>query len=257
MATTLYAWANPLSLWKGADHTWVTTYPDPFSCPPTPDYWYCWGSCHPAGPGTTARLLASRVGDLALARCICAPNSKSAHGGINLYGIEGVCHQLTNRVLYATGPSPITVQGAHKYWLSHLLFGKYGTTTIDWAKRKQRCSVPKPKKVPISNLSQLDARIRKQLGTRYTQEVTTRLHALQIEVLAGKEILNEQVLAGLIDGKKFAEKVNALVESFVEKASEIVGLEDCAKIFDANPGEKVVIVDPEIAEKVRYTTKTE
>ncbi|HEY3204988.1 MAG TPA: hypothetical protein VGL03_15165 [Thermoanaerobaculia bacterium] len=109
---TLHAWANPITIAgiRFADHTWVTAYDAPSMCPPVPAYWYSWGGCHATGSGTTATALASHEADLPVARCICQPDVEDylpspgnpAHGGIDIYGITGVCHQLSNRILFAT-----------------------------------------------------------------------------------------------------------------------------------------------------------
>ena len=267
MSTTiLYAWANPLSGWHGADHTWVTSYPAPFRCPPNADYWYCWGTCHPTGPGTTARALGSQAGDLAFAKCICAPNDASAHGGIELYGIQGVCHQLANRILYATGPAPLIVSNARMYWLSHALFGTYGTTHVDWAKRRRDCapSAPGKGKGTKMNLNvnpddtddgdALAEVVRKQMGGQFTPEMAEKLAALQQKLLSEKQELDKMVLAGRLSGREFAERVNLLLSRHVQRVAEVIGKENSAAIFGAEPGEETVIVNPDIAARVVYTT---
>ena len=58
--TTLYAWADRYVSVDGvvlADHTWVTTFDAPYTCPPGTAYWYSWGGCYATGPGTGAKLL--------------------------------------------------------------------------------------------------------------------------------------------------------------------------------------------------------
>ncbi len=263
--TTLYAWANPLSGFQGADHTWVTTYPDPFNCPPGPDYWYCWGDCHPTGPGTTARPLGSAGADLNMAKCICAPNDPNAHGGINLYGIEGVCHQLANRVLYATSPNgtPLTVNGAHLYWLSHFLFGTYGTTHADWAARKLRCGASTmavmsggggegggdPDEQAFERMVVGEPEL--AAGTTSAARLQ-QVRATQADLLEKKRELDVAVQSGAITGEEFARQVNELVSSYLPRLSEILGPEDTERIFNAVPGQSVRVLDPEIAARTNY-----
>ncbi len=264
---TLYAWANPLSAWQGADHTWVTDYPSPFQCPPKADYWYCWGACHPAGPGTTARPLGSAQGDSGFARCICQPNNSNAHGGINLYGIEGVCYQLANRVLYATSPygTPLTVKGAHKYWLSHFLFGTYGTTHTDWANRKKKCqpvtmgamaagggSGADPDSLLFEQMVRSSAPTAAKGG-----DSLAALERLRAQLLAEKTPLDEAVRSGTISGEEFANRVNELVSSYLPKIAEIVGPNNVARIFEASPDERVQVLDPKMAAEADYTGETE
>ncbi|MFL6198038.1 MAG: hypothetical protein ACJ76J_02575 [Thermoanaerobaculia bacterium] len=261
---TLYAWANPLSLWQGADHTWITNYPSPFQCPPTPDYWYCWGICHPAGPGTTARPLGSAQGDISFASCICTPNDPNAHGGIDRYGIEGVCHQLANRVLYATSPygTPLTVKGAHKYWLSHLLFGTYGTTLKDWAARKKKCQPGTIAAMGNGDTEDPDSLLFEQMvrssrgPAAAGEDPMAAIEALRAELLAEKAPLDAAVQAGTISGDEFANRVNELVSSYLPRIAEILGPNNCARIFEASPGETVQVLDPEIASRTDYTGGT-
>jgi hypothetical protein len=273
---TLYAWANPLAAWHGADHTWVTDYPSPFKCPPGANYWYCWGACHPAGPGTTARPLGSAQGNIAFAQCICQPNNANAHGGINLYGIEGVCHQLANRVLYATSSygTPLTVKGAHKYWLSHFLFGTYGTTHTDWANRKKKCQPVTMKSMstgggpgggaggpgggddPDSLL--FEQMVRSSAPTAAEGESSlAALEDLRTQLLAEKAPLDEAVRSGAISGEEFANRVNELVSSYLPRIAESIGSNSAARIFEVSPEESVQVLDPKVAAEADYTGGSE
>ena len=140
-AVRFYVWGTPASRVKGApDHTWVTT----FDCRTSnfksigdvvkakDYYWFCWGIYH-----RNCRVrgdLAQKEGDLTLAKCLALPNVRShadiaAQGTIFRYGIDGVCHQLANQVLYATGndeSTRLTVANARGYWHSAFLYGTYG-----------------------------------------------------------------------------------------------------------------------------------
>ena len=75
--------------------------------------------------------------DACCASMLCADTEGAAHptdsyttvtgipeqGGI-VYGVNGVCHQIANRILY---PSSQIVSYARGYWLSVAIFGTYGT----------------------------------------------------------------------------------------------------------------------------------
>ena len=161
MATSLkfFAWAVPIlfdeSPW---DHTWVTTYDN--RAHPYPDiagvihakqdYWYCWGGFHARGgtPSLPDGTLGSQNGDLGLARCLVAPNadcspSFAARGTIFSYGVDGVCHQLANQVLYATrlgGARPLTVSVAGGYWVSSGVYGAYGLQHSAWRSKIATCT---------------------------------------------------------------------------------------------------------------------
>lgn len=146
MATigSLYAWAVPALLDESPlDHTWVTCYDNRNTVyqdvsgvvAAGEDCWFCWGDFYPQG-GTsryTDGFFGSATGDLQLSRCLVASNvdcwsSFAARGTIFTYGVDGVCHQLANQVLYSTrgGRRPLTVAPAGGYWLSSAIYGTYG-----------------------------------------------------------------------------------------------------------------------------------
>lgn len=259
----LFAWANPLSSWHQADHTWVTDFDSPFACPPPSHYWYCWGICHPTGPGTTARPLLRAAGDIAAATCICRPDDPAAHGGIDLYGVHGVCHQLANRVLYAasTGGTPPTVVGAHKYWLSQALFGTYGLTHADWRRRKKSCFPPSTIMgmtseggPPDDDAALLEA-LRSRLGESYTEGTGYRVLQLRNETRAQKRLLDKLVQDGEISGREFANRANEIVSRFVTQLELAIGRAATTAVFNSTSEETSQLVDPEVADKVNYTKK--
>lgn len=156
---TLYAWAVPaLFEGSGLDHTWVTSYDNRISVhqdvnaviAARQDYWFCWGPfCKKGGtPQNATGFLGSAPGDLQLSRCLVRSNvdcwsSFPARGTIFTYGVDGVCHQLANQVLYSTGArrrGPLTVALAGGYWLSSAVFGTYGLQHAAWRSKIQACS---------------------------------------------------------------------------------------------------------------------
>ena len=145
MSNTLYAWANALSSAPMLDHTWVTDYPFTNNEYPTigdipsgANYWYCWGIYHPSGDGGIQHnpngAIGSADGDLAVATALVEPNTapetsgvtdQPQNGAITFYGVDGVCHNVANQTLYATGTSstePIRVQDARGYDLSSFFY---------------------------------------------------------------------------------------------------------------------------------------
>ncbi|MCK4744866.1 hypothetical protein KAS41_02280 [Candidatus Parcubacteria bacterium] len=46
-----------------------------------------------------------------------------------VWGIEGTCHQESNKMLYSSGKK---VSQADGYWLTYLYFGHYGHFAFDW-----------------------------------------------------------------------------------------------------------------------------
>jgi hypothetical protein len=156
---TLWAWATPTPHEHSpVDHTWVTDYDNRLDEPPeniaevigaSENYWFCWGAFHVRGESreVSEGYLGSASGSTALATCLCASNAPSASdkptcGTIRLYGIEGVCHQLANQVLWATGSAthpPLTVGSARGYGASTFFYGTYGLQHHAWTSRKTAC----------------------------------------------------------------------------------------------------------------------
>jgi len=119
---SLYGWAIKIS-WLGADHTYVTSSDG--------GVWPCWGR------SSGGRKIAAGTGSSRQANCI---SQTSSHAGI-IYGVTGVCHQTSNRILY---PSRKLVSRARGYWASLILYGTYGTNglapLLEWEARKARCA---------------------------------------------------------------------------------------------------------------------
>ncbi|WP_210208666.1 hypothetical protein, partial [Rhodoplanes roseus] len=156
---TLYAWAVPAYFTDSpVDHTWVTTYDNRQSAYQTDaqvaaageDYWYCWGSFHPTGgtPINSDGFLGQQGGNRALAECLVQPNADSstvpaARGTIFTYGVDGVCHQLANQVLFATGTGgqpQLTVKLARGYFASSFIYGPWGLQHTAWVNKIAACS---------------------------------------------------------------------------------------------------------------------
>jgi hypothetical protein len=155
----------------GTDHTWVVTEPEQ-NCWPAlgggeKGNYYCksnhWSKgtyTPPSSPHSKGKKVCTGSGEVSQATCMGKPKRTThlkipSSAGV-VYGINGVCHMIANRVLYHTGK---TVSGAKGYWLSCSHYGTYGTLVppeaylvspaaaasvnltvlIDWKKRKDRC----------------------------------------------------------------------------------------------------------------------
>ena len=139
--TTFFVFATPVDLKLPndkpiGDHTWVSTNVTDvcWAClGGTTENFYC-GSSHwsngnytpPDVPLTSG--LETGTGTIEAATCMGFPKRSTflfipSSAGI-VYAVNGVCHQITNRVLYFTGAS---VEGAKGYDNSKFLYGVYGT----------------------------------------------------------------------------------------------------------------------------------
>jgi len=87
--------------------------------------WGCFGTA------TGGDHLEQGIGDLVVAEKIAGFRSWA---GL-VYGITGVCHQASNRIL---SPSEVTVRRAGGYFLSVSSFGEYGVGDVSWSKRQAK-----------------------------------------------------------------------------------------------------------------------
>jgi hypothetical protein len=253
----LFAWANPV--FGGlADHTWVTNYAAPFSCDhrgPRKHFWYCWGDCHPAGPGTTARALGSAPGDLILAQCIAAPNSTGktsgnpALGGIDHYMFDGVCHQVANRVLYATtgdNTRPLTVELADGYADSVFAYGEYGGTDEEWEARRRRCHAPASARGSGDGGSFFSL-VRRRLAGLFRAELIDRLRPIHEAMQKDRHRLGAEVRGRRIGGEKSAAMMNAVLKEHVREVAKVLSASEFEAVFHRFPQDTVGVVDPQIA----------
>lgn len=244
------------------DHTWVTTYDNRTTPYPDDDsvvasgnhYWYCWGSFHAKG-GTPDRpdgFLGSQGGNLQKATCLVRPDANSlvvpsARGTIFTYGVDGVCHQLANQVLYATG-SPLTVYKARGYFFSSFIYGTYGLQYMAWQNKLKQCSalhklMKSDKRMAAAPVptDEFEQHVRDVLG-QDKQEMIESLLALQNETHAKRmDVMMLQESQPLT-----AELLNERNQQLFAKAAEILGSEQFEKVFGLKPGEEINLVDPEI-----------
>ncbi|MEA2882549.1 MAG: hypothetical protein QOH32_1805 [Bradyrhizobium sp.] len=270
-ATLFYAWAVPaFSSGSPVDHTWVTTYDNRVHIYPNDAqvaaagefYWYCWGAFHPQGgtPVNPTGYLGQQSGDLLFAQCLVQPNADSrsvaaARGTIFTYGVDGVCHQLANQVLYATGtggPSPLTVVGSRGYMASTFIYGTYGLQHAAWATRIASCSggvLPvaggpgSPGGTSMASDSigpdDFEQRAREVLEGE-DPELLSDLLALRTDV----HRFAAQRWPGT--GQPAAEPLNARNQQLLNEAARLLGPDRYREIFGVEPGEKIDLVDPKI-----------
>lgn len=261
----LYAWAVPAFV-PGApvDHTWVTTYDnrqtayqnDQQAAQAGQSYWYCWGSFHPTGgtPVNPSGFLGVWPGDLALAQCLVQPNADSqwvpaARGTIFVYGRDGVCHQLANQVLYATGIGGAraqTVQGARGYAASVFLYGTYGRQHLAWANKISACGarlvLTAAGGIPMSGPDEFEAMARQVLES--DPETLVKLLALRAE--ADKFAALQPDAA-----PPSAEAINNYNQQVLAEAARLLGPGRFKALFGFDPDERINLVDPSIKQGER------
>jgi hypothetical protein len=265
--TTLYAWTVPaFTTGSPVDHTWVTAYDNRTNAYQTVAdviaagqfYWYCWGSFHPRGgtPTIPTGFLGSQGGDLALTQCLVQANTDSrttpaARGTIFVYGVDGVCHQLANQELYATGLAsarPLTVRLARGYAASTFIYGTYGLQHTAWASKIAACSgttLAPPGGLGGAAMAagvggpsgpdDFEDRARGVLGSDDPR--------LQDLLRLRSEVQQFAARAWPGTGQPSAEALNARNQHLLDEAAKLLGPDKFKEIFGISPGEKIELID--------------
>ncbi|MBM6447363.1 MULTISPECIES: hypothetical protein [Pseudomonas] len=266
-----YVWVTPAFIdGSWVDHTWVTDY-DTHLTPHRSIHavkanggrvWLCWGDFHAKGKSMKHPngLIGSAQGSLPVADCLCKANAYSktdvdACGTILIYGIDGVCHQLANQVLWATkapNVSPLVVQKARGYSVSKALYGVYGIDSQAWQQRTKSCAIRNLDPDPQWGVAMLanapDSFERHAASVLRLSEKLSRLIKLRQQHQANLAELKASVLRG---GKMpSAQMLNSLNNDFLRQAAELLGPIDFEKIFEIPAGEVVNLVDPKMLAEV-------
>lgn len=249
----LYAWVKPAFV-KGSpvDHTWVTTY-DSAANPYTSlddvkahgeHYWFCKGDFHQLGVSTkypNGQILSGPF--LPGSRCLVKCDDPKAGGTVFTYGLDGVCHQISNQVLFPAGE---TVKAASGYKLSSAIYGTYGRKNYEWQVARMLCQVsqvsPRFGYKPVSLLYS---------RARYYFPIDSET-PLRLELLV-------RSLHGDIDTIGFAlpgpnertiERVallNEKISNFIKAVGEVVSDDKMVeRLLGVTPHEEVNLIDPEL-----------
>jgi hypothetical protein len=270
---TLWAWAVPTPFEDSpVDHTWVTDYDNRVNAYPNvaaviaaqANYWFCWGDFHPDGSGAhqPKGYLGSAAGDLAWANCLCTSNASSASnlptcGTIYHYGVDGVCHQLANQVLWSTSAipgGPLTVAKARGYGLSTFFYGSYGLQHDAWSDRKTQC-VPAggqhaarggTMKTAQPEDDEFVAKARAVLHGKDAEPKLAALLAIRAQAHTTLAAHKAKILLGA--GSPSADELNAAHQARLHQASRLLSADEFSALFGIAPGEidKVQLVVPQM-----------
>jgi hypothetical protein len=257
--TILYAWVTPAFIQNSpADHTWVTSYDSRQNVYPeitdvtnaSQNFWFCWGKYRPGG--TPSAPIAVQAGNLAFAQCLVQPNYPSdaswpARGTIFHYAIEGVCHQLANQVLFATGGpgvAPATVALARWYRYSSAIYGDYGLAHSDWLARIAACqgstgldgAEPTGFEMPDDSFDQALGSLLGE-GDPRLDAVRTLREAHQAEVRGLRALTASPEATAAV--------LNARHQHFFDQVAELLGNEAFEQLFGFPAMTEVNLVDPE------------
>lgn len=275
MTSPLWAWAVPAWFSESLlDHTWVTDFDNRVTAYQTitdvisagKNNWFCWGSYHDKGgtPKLPDGFLGSRQANANLAACLVTPNLPSkgnpaAQGTIFSYGIDGVCHQLANQVLWSTTGAPggtLTVRQARGYPISSYLFGTYGRQTVDWRNKVASCSSaatggPKGLVMHSADVTPDDefaTRAREVLGPEDPNGKLARLLALRGAAVHTADTLRTRIASEAMMAPSAAE-LNAHHNDVLREAAQILSAAEFRELFGIEPGQRFDLVDPEMLER--------
>ncbi len=276
---TAYAWARPaVHPNVVADHTWVTDFDIEANNYATienvlvdgANFWFCWGDFHGSG-----RTVGSQNFDHHWAACLVRPNTRcqvnsGAKGTVFTYGVDGVCHQLSNQVLYSTkigDASPLTVYNARGYRLSSYIYGTYGLQTAALMAKVREC---------LGNRNTMASTKRTSQPTKLTRRLQGRLKAarkinavdfvddfaahagavladdpdLLMRLLSLRDEVQRYV-ANEIPGEAQpnAQMLNSRNQYLIDQAARLLGPEKFQAIFDSLAGQQVDLVDPSMIQE--------
>jgi hypothetical protein len=194
-----------------------------------------------------------------LAQCLVQANADStttpaARGTIFVYGVDGVCHQLANQVLYSTqaGGAQLTVRLARGYMASTFIYGTYGLQHAAWAAKVAACSgahlTPPP---PVSGVATMVAGSGGPGGPdefeKQASQVLGANNPKLLDLLRLRSDVHQfaaQSWPGT--GQPNADALNARNQHMLDEAAKLLGPTDFKAIFGMDPGETVDLVDPGI-----------
>lgn len=204
-------------------------------------YWYCRGDFHSHGDFIGKINYSSPY-----ANCLVTPNNSiNGNGSIIRYGIDGVCHQISNQVLYRSKNSlnNLRVDKARGYKLSSSIFETYGLNKDMWRQNKINC------------LSNTFTKNQKSLFTIRANEFA-RKHNINMKIIKDLEHKRLMLLISLesegtaIRGitesvNQRVKKMNLLINEYSITASNLINNDLYKYIFGIEPGVRIDIIDAE------------
>ncbi len=233
MTDTLSGWGLPVisKVTFSPDHTYVTSS--------VGVSWGCFGR------NSGGKLLDSAFGSTSAAQCIATPNPTASPllypithtsfcAGI-LYGINGVCHQAANRILF---PSNASVSSAKGYFASYSLYGEFGLLEKEWRNRLSRCGLINANSLSLSDLIRalsgykgylvkcLSGATKSSISIlkNIDETIAESIQALVVELRIDFIDTALDFLQYRIDKLSFVRNVNKLVVSYLGKVEEKIGL---------------------------------
>jgi hypothetical protein len=258
----LYAWVTPAFIPHNSpvDHTWVTTYDSRVT--PHNDigtvlaanehYWFSFSpEFHRQGnsqefPGG---YLFQKPAPPNISTCLVTPDDlQLGRGTIRVYGIHGVCHQLSNQILY---PAKETVHLARGYSVSSALYGTFGRRNRAWNARRDLCGVlPRSATSSTQTASLLKTRFMSLFHVDAKNPIVVAAEQQRQALLEDIEDIGYAAIAPNETREQRAAKINERINEFLgaifvtlrENRTQYVSL------FKVEPGIRMDLVVPELFE---------
>jgi hypothetical protein len=171
-------------------------------------------------------------------------------GTIFVYGVDGVCHQVANQVLFATARwgDPLTVRAARGYVASVFLYGTYGRKIAAWERKKRLCGCYGASPVALRGVKmstdEFEERARVVIGPG-NEEMLKELRGLRLQ--ARVTAIRNKTFA-----VKDADQINRENQRVFDDAAAILGREKFISLFGFPPEQRINLVDPTaVATKAR------
>ncbi len=252
----LYAWVKPAFV-TGApvDHTWVTTYDSGVTMYNSIEelatagehYWFCRGDFHKLGvsdsfAGGQILQVPFHPGSL----CLVKPDDQASCGTVVDYGIDGVCHQIANQVLFPAGGK---VTDARGYKLSSAIFGTFGRRAGEWQDNCGQCNmlsiaIARSSRPPrFKPLLASRARYFFEGGTTVALQMSQLTDALHLDI----DQIGFAAPTRHETAQARAEALNRRISAFLQDVAETVQNDDFFRpAFGLEPGDEVNLIDPEL-----------
>ena len=215
-------------------------------------YWYCAGDfCDVSDAGVYQDIGEANID---YAKCLVAPNIKDddplrpamvIHGR---YGVNYVCHNITNRILYATSDkktlSQINILKTGYSTVVKSVLGIYGQNKVEWERRKKVCGSNFDDDLELNMGMSHKFRDEAQLNEierihleaaqgdlEKAQNLTLALNDVDVEFFISTGEIVQKYMNGLVDYEKFNTLMVGACAVLFNKTVNKIGREMTLRIY--------------------------
>lgn len=245
----LFLWSKPAFIpGSPVDHTWVTSYDSRYKSYKDIQsvingneyFWFCKGDFHKQG-----NFIGKDKYRSIYAKCLVIPNDKNENGTIFRYAIDGVCHQVSNQVLYRSGVHQhnLIARKARGYKVSSAIYGTYGKKKDEWNQNKLNCNVGSISRSSSVFISR--ALNHPMFNSLSSFQIINSLDKERISLLLNIEEESLMSLRNNETPQERANNFNRMINFFLNRVANEIPFEIYTYIFGINPSIEINIIDPE------------